>query len=145
MDYEALKDEILNDPRGLGYAGKTEAEVAELINGVGAGGDAVDRGPVAAHELIAATVPAEWEGLSASAKQLYQMIVSAGQVEVNSSNVRAALAGMFGVGTVTQANLAKLGSRAASRAEVLGLGRVAYWDVARAKALVSAGAEAGPQ
>ena len=145
VDYEALKDEILKDPRRLGYAGKTEAEVAELLNGVGAGGDAAARGPVPAHEVIAATVPSEWEGLAASAKQLYQTIVSAGEVDVSSSNVREAVAGMLGAGTVTRANLAKLGSRAASRAEALGLGRVAYWDVARAKALARAGAEPVPR
>ena len=28
-----IKDEINNDPKGMGYAGKTDAEIAELLSG----------------------------------------------------------------------------------------------------------------
>ena len=135
MYYDALRNELVSDPRGLGYAGKSDAEVAELIHEIGAGGEAIDRKLVAAHEIIEATVPSEWAALSPVAKQHYQTIISAGEVDLKNSNVRAALAGMFGAETVTQSNLGKLGTRPASRADVLGLGRVHYWDVARARAI----------
>jgi hypothetical protein len=35
MDYQALKDEIQNDPDILGYAGKSNYEIVELLNGNG--------------------------------------------------------------------------------------------------------------
>lgn len=32
MDYQALKDEITNDPQAIGYAGKSNAELVDLLN-----------------------------------------------------------------------------------------------------------------
>lgn len=137
MDYAAflvmLKAEIANDPMGLGYAGKTDTEIADLLND--ATRCSIDRTIIPAWEVIEATVPAEWAALTSAEKQRYQILTGAGEINVQGTNTRAAFLAMFGAGTATRANLAGLQRRQASRAEELGWDGVAYWDVARARAL----------
>ncbi len=50
MDYAVLKAEIAGDPKGLGYAGKTDAQIAGLLNAPGT--DAIPRGLVAPTVLL---------------------------------------------------------------------------------------------
>ena len=50
MDYKVLKMEIAGDPKGLGYAGKTDAQIADLLNA--AREEAVPRGLVAPTVLL---------------------------------------------------------------------------------------------
>lgn len=133
MDYSVLKTEITTDPQGKGYAGKTDQQVADLLNAIGT--DTKERGVIPAHEIVDATVPSEWSALTADEKQRYQTIVSAGQVNVKNPNIRAAFQAMFAGGTTTRTALTALTTEKTSRAEALGFGKVAYWDVERAKAL----------
>ena len=130
MDYLALKAEITNDPVALGYSGKTDAQIADLLNNKVR---SKNRLTVTADQLIQAIVWTEWDSLTASQKQQLQLIVGAGVVSVNNTNVRTALLAMFGAGSTTRANLLALAVMPTSRADELGFGIVEYWDVARAK------------
>jgi hypothetical protein len=55
-DYLALKNEILLDPLGLGYSGKTDAQVAALMNGASRP-TTTPRTIVAAHDVYEAIDP----------------------------------------------------------------------------------------
>lgn len=131
MDFVVLAQEINLDPLGRGYAGMTDAQAAISLNTVSR---SRERGVVPAHELIDATVPSEWAALSAAEKQRYQTLTGAGQVNVQSANVRSAFAAMFGAGTTTRANLAALQNEQVSRATELGLETVYEGHVFMARA-----------
>lgn len=132
MDYVKLKSEITTDPAALGYAGKTDQQIADLLNSL-ATGRTIARSVIPAHEIIEATVPGEWALLLATEKQRYQTIVAAGQVNLKGPNTRAMLGAMFGAGTQTRANLIALQSVAVSRAQESDLGRVEPGHVAKAR------------
>ena len=132
---EALKDEIVNDPEGLGYALHVTAgrmgELAKLINEV-RGTISVSRGVIETHEIFEATDPAEWAALSAGEKQRYQGIVSMGTIDVDGNNVRNAFLAMFASGSATRAALAALRTRNGSRAEELFDTGVSFTQIAQA-------------
>ena len=132
MDYLALKNEILNDPETLGYAGKSDLEIAVLMNTIGLSNEKIDRGVIPSYEVINATIPSEWAALTAAEKQRYQTITGAGQIDSSNANVRATFQAMFGAGTQTRINLTALLQRPASRAEVLGFGSINHSDIAKA-------------
>jgi len=132
----ALKNEINNDPRALGYAGKTSAQQAAILNAQS--GDTLSINALLdAYQVINATDPTEWAALSAQEKQRFQTITGAGQVDVSNANVRGQFQAMFGAGTATRAALLALTNRQVTRAEKLfGVGMIiAYYDVDRAKAV----------
>ena len=139
MDYANLKDEITNDPAGLGYSGASDQEVANLMNGLPANNTntfrRVKRDSVPTWEIVEATVATEYDALSAGEKDRYKILTGLGTINPQGANVQAAFLKMFGAGTTTRANLALVQWRAASRAETLYGGRVEAWDVARARAL----------
>lgn len=130
MDYTKLWLEISLDPENIGYAKKTNAEIADLVN-ITTG--PIERGTVAAYEIIEATEPAEFIALTAAAKQIYQIITGAGTVNIRGPNTRKALAGMFGAGTTTRANLLALQTETQTRATQLGLGAVYPGHVGKAR------------
>lgn len=132
MDYLALKNEILNDLKTLGYAGKSDLEMANLMNTIGLSNEKIDRGIIASYEVINATVPVEWAALTVQEKQRYQTITGAGQIDSSNENVRATFRAMFGAGTQTRTNLTALLQKSASRAEALGFGSVSHEQVAMA-------------
>lgn len=130
MDYLALKNEILIDPKGLGYIGKSDLEIAGLMNTIGLSNEVIDRGVIPSYEVINATIPAEWAALSAAEKQRYQTITGAGQCDSANANVRATFQAMFAAGTQTRTNLTTLLQRSCSRAEALGFGNINHEQIA---------------
>lgn len=125
-DLIKLKSEIDSDPLGIGYAGMTDAQVADSLN---AKTRTRERTVISSYEVINATVAADWAALSAAEKQRYQTITGAGQIDVQSANVRAAFLAMFAAGTTTRANLATLQSESVSRADEVGIGEVHTGDI----------------
>lgn len=119
MDYLALKAEIDNDPKGLGYTGKTDQEVADLLNEIGLSNETVDRGVIDAHEVVSACEFSELDILTDKQQAMLSFIVSAGQVDTSNIKIKSIFAGLFGAGTQTRTNLLALAIRPASRAEVL--------------------------
>lgn len=133
MDYVALKAEIQAGPLAAELAphiasGNDQA-ISDALNRIDAAVP-VDRDVVDSHEIIDATVPAEWGTLTASEKQRYQTITGAGKVNLRNPNIRAAFAAMFGAGTETRAALLAMVTRPGSRAEAGGFGAITPTDVA---------------
>jgi hypothetical protein len=137
IDYAALKNELLTDPAGLGYAplvnSGNDAGIAAALNATRQG-IAVNVGVVPAYAVFEAIVPGEWAALSAQEKQRIQTILSMGQVDTTGGNTRAAFQAAFATGSATRSALNALLTRPGSRAESLfgGGARVSDGDVARA-------------
>lgn len=137
IDTVALRSELESDPLGLGYSGKSDAEVVGLLNGVGSVGESgrrVVRKVVETWEIWGATVKAEFDALSAGEKQFYLAMISCGKIDPSDATVRGNIGALFGAGTATRANLMNLQYVGASRAEVLFGVKVHLWDVERARA-----------
>lgn len=129
MDLAKLKAELALAP----YAGKTPEEAAALLKT--ARDVTTERTEVPAHEVFEAVVPSEYAALTSANKTLLQTILGMGTINVQGSNTRAALAGMFGAGTATRAALVALQTRTESMArwKEIGLAReVDFADVQEA-------------
>jgi plasmid replication initiation protein len=134
-DYLALKNEILNDPLSLGYAGKSDAQVAALMNGASRPTTS-PRTVVAAYDVYEAIDPAEWSALSAAQKQTIADVLGMGEVNAAGARTRATFAAAFGAGSVSRANLLALTTVSAARSraqEVFGVA-VTDLDIAKARA-----------
>ena len=134
MDYEALFNEITNDPEAIGYSGMTDAEIATALN---AETQQVDRTSITKQELWENTSLTEYAALTAAARQAYGVLIDMDNIDVTAgSNSRVTLAALFAAGSTTRANLLALVDVpvTTSRAEILSLGLVTTGDVERAKA-----------
>jgi len=140
-DYVILNTEITTDPESLGYAGKTDPEVADLLNTIGlvAPAEKVDVGVLNGQELSMAVEITEYVALNAASRDGWNTILSAGdgQVDVDDQRVVDQIAAIWGAGTTTRANLLALKTRPCSRAETL-FGRgvsIHHLDVAQARVI----------
>lgn len=128
----ALHTEITTDPLAIGYAGKTDQQIAALINALtGPGAASIFRNDIAYQEIINAINSADFAGLSAL--QIAKLQLFQGQLlDATKSNIRTIFLGIFTGLTNTINSLTALASRTGSRAEVLwGIGTVIQWsDVA---------------
>jgi len=135
MDYVALKNELLTDPTGLGYASLVAAgqdgDLAVLLNAVRQTIN-IDRELISSHEIVSAIVPAEWTALSAGERERISFIVGAGEVNPKSQNVRDAFTGAFGAPTITRANIVALLTVKGSRAQQVIGSMVSIADIAQA-------------
>lgn len=146
-----LKAEIQNDPGGFGYAGVVEdaglnedeknVAIAGMLNAKAA--DASDvkrrvlRERVLGREVVGAVVYGEYASLTATQRDLLQMIVTCGEIDPGDASIRTLFQGLFGAGTETRANLLALRYRSGSRGEFL-LGAdfvVQYYHVGQARAV----------
>lgn len=137
--YATLKTEITSDPAGLGYLGKTDVQVATLMNAVPSVNTdtfrRLKRASIPTWEIVEATVLTEYDALSVAEKDRYKLLTGLGTINPRGPNVQSAFLKMFGSGTTTRANLSLLQWEAASRAQTLFGEPVYEWDVARARAL----------
>ena len=114
-----LKTEIDTDPVTLGYTGKTNDEVADLLNSLSTG-RTKDRGSIETWQILDATdFETDYAVLSSNQKTQYQIMISAGVVSIKSANIKNALVAMFGAGTATRTNLIALAKEPITRAEDL--------------------------
>lgn len=135
INYTQLAAEIANDPKALGYEGRSDYEIATLLSTPGLSAETIFRAYTDTAEVVAGIVRAEWTALSAGDKQfLADVILKAPRLKTGDANLRTSVATIFGVGTTSRANLTAAASKSASRAEVLfGEGTsVSDTDVARA-------------
>ena len=135
VNLSALKTELLTDPTSLGYAplvalGSTGA-LAELLNVVNPA-ILVFRETIPTWEVLAGTVKAEYDVLTAGNKQLYQILISAGTLNVANPTIRGFFSDLFGAGTTTRTNLVNTARRNGSRAEQLFGVTVSHQQVAQA-------------
>lgn len=138
-DYLLLKDELITDPKSLGYAAMSNIEAASKLNEIGASGEKIGRETVDGQEANKCVVIGEYTALSAAQRDAWTAIISAGagQIDVDDDRVKTQIAAIWVAGTDTRVNLLALADRDASRAEIL-FGRGAFiheWDVGRARVL----------
>jgi hypothetical protein len=135
IDYAALATEVTTDPKSLGYAGKSDYDIATLLNTPGASGETIFRRYTPLEDIVAGIVRSEYDSLSAANKTFLQEVILKGtQVKSGDANLRASVAGIFAAGTTSRANLTNVASKSATRGEVL-FGEsttVSDLDVARA-------------
>lgn len=138
-DYTALNTEITTDPESLGYAGKTDPEVTDLLNTVGlvTPAETVNVGVLNGQELSMAVDISEYVSLGAAARDGWNTMLSAGDgmIDVDDSRIVSQIGSIWGAATTTRANLLALKTRPCSRAETL-FGRdviIRHLDVARAR------------
>lgn len=134
VDYVRLEDEVRNDPAGLGYAGKTDQQIADLMNQVGLNEQTIYRDDIPATEVIEAMVSADLVAISDRQLAELTMVTSAGTVDASGPNTRAILAGAFAGRLTTQAALTALQSQSASRAMVLDFPPLTDWQIHRVRA-----------
>lgn len=135
MDYLALKTELENDPKELGYADKTDQEIAALMNEIGLSEETILKSSVSSEEIIFALDYEDLNGLSTSQLQILTLYTSNGSLDINNALVQKTLKALFGAETVSRENLLALVRQDASRAQVLFGKEIIYWDVARARRL----------
>jgi hypothetical protein len=137
ITYPELKVEITNDPKTLGYAGKSDEQIAQLLNTVGLSVETLFKGRVAVEDFIAEIVGTEYDALSAAGKTQLDQFVRGNWIKSGSANMRTTIGALFAAGTTTRTNLLALCQRSATRGEVLfGEGiTVSHQDVAAARAL----------
>lgn len=118
-----LKTEVLTDPQNLGYSGKTNNQIAILLNTVGLSGEVVDREFVAADVMQSQVVASEYLLLLSAERDLWAAMLQGGGtsqgVPVSNDNIRTQATTIWGPLTTTRANLIALLTKPASRAEVL--------------------------
>lgn len=127
-DLAKLRTELTTDPLTRGYSGMTAAQVIASLN---TANRTRARALIPSYEIVNAIVPADWAALTD--KTAIQLIISAGSVDPNNSNVSAAFLAAFGAGTTTRANLIAIRNETVSRAVELGLGDVHTGDVNAAR------------
>lgn len=137
MDYQALFDELTNDPLSRGYAGMTDAEAADDLN---TEYRTRNRASMSGDEVFGATDPAEFNALDTGSGNTPDVqghwIAFCGRDNIDpfgSANV-AFVQSVFGAGSTTVSNLAALRTETVSRAVELGLGAVTAGDVIKARA-----------
>lgn len=132
MDYPKLQTEITTDPVPLAYAGKTDQQIADLLNSTTTG-RTLPRAQVSKREIFNAIADAEWPTTGILQNKLL-VLFSQDFVDPTNANARAIIGSIFGPATTSRANLLALANRTVSRAEELNLGGpVAAIDVNRAK------------
>lgn len=137
MDYPKLQTEVANDPVTLGYAGKTDQQIADLLNSLTTG-RTLPNTLVPTTQILGAIQLAAWPTVGSASESQLRAILGMPYVDASSTNIRAILGSIFpnsGNTATTRANLLALGTVTVSRATELGLGEtVLAVHVTRAKA-----------
>lgn len=140
MDLQAIKDELVNDPLGLGLAAMNDQQATDKLLEVPASlepGRERDRTSIDTWEVMEASDPGELVTLEADEERLYGWLVSAGTINPSAPGLRGFFGSLFPQATrpITRAALLALKSEPASRAEFLGFSGLSVGNVASARAL----------
>lgn len=135
INYVTLGTEITTDPKGLGYAGKSDYEIATLLNTPGLSSETIFRGYTPIEEVVACLVAAEVTALSTANQTLLDKLLRGSRLKTGDANLRTAMGAVFANGTTSRANLIAVASRPASRAEALFGENTSITDVDVARAL----------
>lgn len=120
INYTQLATEINTDPKGLGYAGKSDEEIAVIMNTPGASAETIFRAYTATEDIVAGIIRSEYDALSAADKTyLNEVVLKAARVKTGVTTMRTQLGTLFPNGTTTRTNLTNAASKSATRGEVL--------------------------
>ena len=127
-----LAAEINGDPATLGYAGKTDAEVAAILNDATLRTVYVDVDV----DVVGANIRSgDFEALGAGAREWIAMQLQGRQIPFTNSDMRADFATKFPSGSATRANLLAAAQKIVSRAQELGFPKVLTGHVTQAREL----------
>jgi hypothetical protein len=129
MDLVALKSELTTDPAGIGYAGKSHEDQANLINRPQR---TVNREQFSGADLASCLDPVEFAALTAVQRTWIQMLTTANGSLTLFASLRQDIRAVLATATKSLAKFNQTINRTASRAEELGLGSVTTSDVADA-------------
>ena len=130
-DIAKLKTEIDTDPLGRGYAGMTDAQVADSGN---VADREVNKTSMAATEVLNTVVVAEYNALTTDNKTLFWNVLAIG--DLNPFGIEAALlTSIFGSGSATIIALAAKRKHLVTRWAEIGAGVTYAGDIAQARAL----------
>lgn len=138
VNFSDLKIEVVTDPISLGYASKSDQEIADLLNEVLSTlevGRKRDREEVASWEILEQTELSELKNLPPEKLTRYYAILAMGIINVQATNIRTIMLDLFAAGTTTRSNLAAFQTFSISRANFLGLPVIKPGDVEEAKAI----------
>lgn len=120
INYTQLANEINTDPKSLGYAGKSDYEIATLMNTPGASAETIFRTYTPTEDIAAGIVRSEYDALATAGKTyLNEVILEGDRVKTGDATLRSQIASLFGAGTQTRTNLTAVASKSATRGEVL--------------------------
>ncbi len=128
VDLTALRDEIVNDPQGVGYKSsataddwKGDQEIVDLINALsGPGAEMIRRSLVTNSEIRESVDLTEWAAMSAANREWVQMHLSDdAPIDITQDPVFDGLTTVFPQGSATRAVLLPKIQRQGSRSEVL--------------------------
>lgn len=130
MDYAKLKAEITNDPVTLGYAGKTDQQMCDLLNGKTRTRKVALLTP---SQILNAIVYSEWTSKSSTQQQVIWNMLGMGSI--NPWGIEASIfTTVFGAGSATITALSALRNESISRADELGIGEVCVGHINEARA-----------
>ena len=119
---EILKTELDTDPLGLGYAGTSHPEAADILNTVDVQHQ-IDNSSVPIHFVRDEIRLAEWEAISQGKRDMIILIFGNGDtnVDITNSLLVAQILGAFTVAQApdTRAGMLALATRDGTRAETL--------------------------
>ena len=134
MNYQALHDELINDPLARGYSGMNDEQAATNLN---TPYRVQERLSIGAAELYEAIVQSEWTPLTAAQKEEIRDMYLLGTIQtVTGSRGRAVLIATFPAGSATRTKLLELMTTQTRRCDEIGWPQgVTNQDVAHARAM----------
>lgn len=114
----ALKTEIDDDPKGLGYSGQTDQWITDKLNEAGASAETVNRGLIDTSEIMECFVAAELNALTPDERNTIKLYCNRDQLDMGNANIQSVFTSILD-GTTTLANLLASATRDATRGEIL--------------------------
>lgn len=129
-DRRALRDEIQNDPLGLGYSGMSDQQIYDSLH---AANRTRNRAELSGDEMRQATNGADFTGLTDHKRDLWISFCSGEPVDPFAQANADLVNWIFGSGSTTVANLSSLRTETVSRAVELGLGEITLHQISVAR------------
>lgn len=127
-----IKDELDNDPEGIGYAGMADADVVVALNAINR---TRNKASITGAEAFYLTDSGEYAGLTADRKNEWLSLCAILEHDPFGVSADIALA-IFGGGSATITALANYRVEPISRGQELGVGEVVLGDVEAARGMV---------
>ena len=124
IDPKDLKNEILLDPKGIGYGahitpgGTSSFPIADLMNAINPA-IRIKRGVVPASEFVLEIDQAEYNILTDRKAMQWETLIAGGSINFDDPRAIAQFTSIFGVNSISKGNLTALAFRSGSRTEEL--------------------------
>jgi len=128
-----LSDELTNDPLAIGYAGMTDAQAKDSLNGLTR---TRTRETVSGSEIFNAIDDTEYAALTDAQKTVIREICSIDLIDTSNGIAKSEIGSIFAgaAGTATRPALQALKTESISRAQELGISQVNEGDITHARA-----------